>query len=178
MGIRIIAPIPGKGPIGIEVPNQNPEIVSMRSIMSSEKFRSSQYDLPFGLGKTISNESFVADLTKMPHILMAGATGQGKSVGLNAIITSLLYKKHPSQLKFVMVDPKKVELSLFSKIERHFLAKLPDVDSAIITDTRQVVRTLNSLGLEMDSRYNLLKDAQVRNIKEYNVKFVKRKLNP
>jgi len=178
MGIRIIAPIPGKGTIGIEVPNQNPEIVSMRSIMSSEKFRSSQYELPFGLGKTISNESFVADLTKMPHILMAGATGQGKSVGLNAIITSLLYKKHPSQLKFVMVDPKKVELSLFSKIERHFLAKLPDVDSAIITDTRQVVRTLNSLGLEMDSRYNLLKDAQVRNIKEYNVKFVKRKLNP
>lgn len=178
MGIRIIAPIPGKGTIGIEVPNRNPELVSMRSIISSEKFKSSHYELPFGLGKTISNEAFVADLTKMPHILMAGATGQGKSVGLNTIITSLLYKKHPAQLKFVMVDPKKVELSLFSKIERHFLAKLPDAENAIITDTRQVVRTLNSLGLEMDARYNLLKDAQVRNIKEYNTKFIKRKLNP
>lgn len=178
MGIRIIAPIPGKGTIGIEVPNRNPELVSIRSIIGSEKFSNSKYELPFGLGKTISNESFVADLTKMPHILMAGATGQGKSVGLNAIITSLLYKKHPSQLKFVMVDPKKVELSLFSKIERHFLAKLPDSENAIITDTRQVVRTLNSLGLEMDARYNLLKDAQVRNIKEYNIKFTKRSLNP
>jgi len=178
MGIRIIAPIPGKGTIGIEVPNRNPETVSMRSIISSERFRNSNFELPFALGKTISNESYVADLTKMPHILMAGATGQGKSVGLNVIIGSLLYKKHPSQLKFVMVDPKKVELSLFSKIERHFLAKLPDSENAIITDTRQVVRTLNSLGLEMDARYNLLKDAQARNIKEYNVKFINRRLNP
>lgn len=178
IGIRIIAPIPGKGTVGIEVPNLKPEIVSMRSILGSERFISSHYELPFGLGKTISNESYVADLTKMPHILMAGATGQGKSVGLNAIITSLLYCKHPAELKFVMVDPKKVELSLFSRIERHYLAKLPDSEEAIITDTRKVVRTLNSLGIEMDNRYELLKDAQVRNIKEYNDKFRNRKLNP
>jgi len=178
LGIRIIAPIPGKGTIGIEVPNQKREMVSIRSILSSEKFQRCTYELPFGLGKTISNETFIADLTKMPHILMAGATGQGKSVGLNAIIASLLYKKHPAQLKFVLVDPKKVELSLFSKIERHFLAKLPDSEEAIITDTRKVVRTLNSLGIEMDNRYELLKDAQVRNIKEYNERFVARKLNP
>ncbi|HNX43233.1 MAG TPA: DNA translocase FtsK [Bacteroidales bacterium] len=178
LGIRIIAPIPGKGTIGIEVPNQKPEIVGMKSILSSEKFTNSRYELPFGIGKTIQNEVFVADLTKMPHILMAGATGQGKSVGLNAIITSLLYKKHPSELKFVLVDPKKVELTLFSKIERHYLAKLPDSDEAIITDIRKVVRTLNSLIIEMESRYDLLKDAQVRNIKEYNAKFIARKLNP
>lgn len=177
-GIRIIAPIPGKGTVGIEVPNLKPEIVSMRSILGSERFMTSKYELPFGIGKTISNESFVADLTKMPHILMAGATGQGKSVGLNAIITSLLYCKHPSELKIVMVDPKKVELSLFSRIERHYLAKLPDSEEAIITDTRKVVRTLNSLSIEMDNRYELLKDAQVRNIKEYNDKFKSRKLNP
>ncbi|MDZ7740231.1 MAG: DNA translocase FtsK [Bacteroidota bacterium] len=178
LGIRIIAPIPGKGTIGIEVPNQNPEIVSMKSILGSERFQNTHFELPMGLGKTISNESYVVDLTKLPHILMAGATGQGKSVGLNAIITSLLYKKHPAQVKFVMVDPKKVELTLFSKIERHFLAKLPDSEEAIITDTRSVVRTLNSLNIEMDNRYDLLKDAQVRNIKEYNKKFVDRKLNP
>lgn len=178
MGIRIIAPIPGKGTIGIEVPNKNPEIVSARSILSSKRFRETSMELPLGLGKTIANESFVLDLTKLPHILMAGATGQGKSVGLNTIITSLLYKKHPSQIKFVMVDPKKVELSLFSKIERHFLAKLPNSEEAIITDTRKVVCTLNSLNIEMDNRYELLKDAQVRNISEYNRKFVARKLNP
>lgn len=178
LGIRIIAPIPGKGTIGIEVPNQNPEVVSMKSILSSERFTSSKYELPFGMGKTIQNETFVADLTRMPHILMAGATGQGKSVGLNAIIASLLYKKHPSQVKFVMIDPKKVELTLLSKIERHFLAKLPDSEEAIITETRKVVRTLNSLNLEMDMRYDLLKDAQVRNIKEYNTKFISRRLNP
>lgn len=178
LGIRIIAPIPGKGTIGIEVPNQNPDIVSMKSVLGSDKFQHSKYELPFGMGKTISNESFIADLTKMPHLLMAGATGQGKSVGLNAIITSLLYKKHPAELKFVMVDPKKVELTLYSKIERHFLAKLPDSEEAIITDTRKVVRTLNSLSIEMDNRYELLKDAQVRNLKEYNVKFKQRVLNP
>jgi S-DNA-T family DNA segregation ATPase FtsK/SpoIIIE len=178
LGIRIIAPIPGKGTIGIEVPNQNPDIVSMKSVLGSDKFQSASYELPFGMGKTVSNEVFVADLTRMPHILMAGATGQGKSVGLNAIIASLLYKKHPAELKFVMVDPKKVELTLFSKIERHFLAKLPDSEEAIITDTRKVVRTLNSLGIEMDTRYELLKDAQVRNIKEYNVKFLQRRLSP
>ncbi len=178
LGIRIIAPIPGKGTVGIEVPNQNPDIVSMKSVMGSEKFIQSRYELPFGMGKTIANEVYLADLTKMPHILMAGATGQGKSVGLNAIIASLLYKKHPAELKFVMVDPKKVELTLFSKIERHYLAKLPDSEEAIITDTRKVVRTLNSLGIEMDTRYELLKDAQVRNIKEYNNKFLDRKLNP
>ncbi len=178
MGIRIIAPIPGKGTVGIEVPNKNPTIVSMRSVLASERFQNSKYDLPLALGKTISNTSFVVDLARMPHILMAGATGQGKSVGLNAIIASLLYKKHPAELKFVLVDPKKVELTLFSRIERHFLAKLPDSEESIITDTRKVVRTLNSLGIEMDNRYELLKDAQVRNIKEYNAKFVKRKLNP
>lgn len=178
LGIRIIAPIPGKGTIGIEVPNQNPEIVSMKTVIASEKFQNSEYDLPIGLGKTISNEVFVADLAKMPHLLMAGATGQGKSVGLNAVLASLLYKKHPSQVKFVLVDPKKVELTLFKTIERHFLAKLPGEEEAIITDTRKVVNTLNSLCIEMDQRYELLKDAQVRNIREYNVKFVNRKLNP
>ncbi|NVO18092.1 MAG: DNA translocase FtsK 4TM domain-containing protein [Bacteroidetes bacterium] len=178
LGIRIIAPIPGKGTIGIEVPNQKPEIVGMKTIMGSERFSTTKFDLPFAIGKTIANEDFIADLTKMPHILMAGATGQGKSVGLNAIIASLLYKKHPAELKFVMVDPKKVELTLFSKIERHYLAKLPDSEEAIITDTRKVVRTLNSLNIEMDQRYDLLKDAQVRNIKEYNIKFIARKLNP
>jgi len=177
-GIRIIAPIPGKGTVGIEVPNLKPEIVSMRSIIGSERFTANSYELPFGIGKTIANESYVADLTRMPHILMAGATGQGKSVGLNAVITSLLYCKHPSELKFIMVDPKKVELSLFSRIERHYLAKLPDSEEAIITDTRKVVRTLNSLTIEMDNRYELLKDAQVRNIKEYNEKFRSRRLNP
>jgi S-DNA-T family DNA segregation ATPase FtsK/SpoIIIE len=177
-GIRIIAPIPGKGTIGIEVPNKNPEIVSIKSLLASERFQNSKFELPFAIGKTISNESYIADLTKMPHILMAGATGQGKSVGLNDIIASLLYKKHPSQLKFVLVDPKKVELTLFSKIERHFLAKLPDSEEAIITETRTVVKTLNSLCIEMDHRYELLKDAQVRNIKEYNAKFIARKLNP
>ena len=178
LGIRIIAPIPGKGTIGIEVPNLKPDIVSMKSIIESDAYQDSKYELPFAMGKNIANEAFIADLTKMPHILMAGATGQGKSVGLNAIITSLLYKKHPSELKFVMIDPKKVELTLFSKIERHFLAKLPDCEEAIITDTRIVVRTLNSLCIEMDNRYDLMKDAQVRNIKEYNEKFKTRKLNP
>jgi S-DNA-T family DNA segregation ATPase FtsK/SpoIIIE len=170
--------MPGKGTIGIEVPNQNPKIVSMRTILASDAFQNNSYDLPIGLGKTISNKSFVADLAKMPHLLMAGATGQGKSVGLNCILTSLVYKKHPSQLKFVLVDPKKVELTLFSKIERHFLAKLPDSEEAIITDIRKVVRTLNSLCIEMDNRYDLLKLAGVRNIKEYNAKFISRKLNP
>ena len=178
LGIRIIAPIPGKGTIGIEVPNQNPETVAMRSILASEKFQNTTMDLPIGLGKTISNETFIADLSKMPHLLMAGATGQGKSVGLNAVLVSLLYKKHPSQIKFVLVDPKKVELTLFNKIERHFLAKLPDSAEAIITDTKKVIHTLNSLCIEMDQRYDLLKDAQVRNIKEYNAKFIARKLNP
>lgn len=178
LGIRIIAPIPGKGTIGIEVPNQNPEIVSMKTVLSSGKFQDAKMDLPVVMGKTISNESFVFDLTKMPHLLMAGATGQGKSVGLNVILTSLLYKKHPSQLKFVLVDPKKVELTLFSKIERHFLAKLPDSEDPIITDNQKVITTLNSLCVEMDQRYELLKNAFVRNIKEYNQKFVSRKLNP
>jgi len=178
LGIRIIAPIPGKGTIGIEVPNQNPKIVSMRSIIESVRFQNNKFDLPIGLGKTISDESYVTDLTKMPHLLMAGATGQGKSVGLNAVLASLLYKKHPAQVKFVLIDPKKVELSLFAKIERHYLAKLPDSEEAIITDTRKVVCTLNSLCIEMDQRYDLLKDAQVRNIKEYNTKFIARKLNP
>ncbi|MEE4178466.1 MAG: DNA translocase FtsK 4TM domain-containing protein, partial [Bacteroides sp.] len=178
LGIRIIAPIPGRGTIGIEVPNSNPEIVSMRSILASEKFQNSTYELPIGLGKTIANETFIADLTKMPHLLMAGATGQGKSVGLNAILASILFKKHPAYVKFVLVDPKKVELTLFSKIERHYLAKLPDAEDAIVNDTRQVIRTLNSLTIEMDNRYDLLKDAQVRNIKEYNAKFVERRLNP
>lgn len=178
LGIRIIAPIPGKGSIGIEVPNSKPEIVPMRSVIQSKVFQDSKYELPVVIGKTISNESFAFDLAKMPHLLMAGATGQGKSVGLNAIIASLLYKKHPAELKFVMVDPKKVELTLFSKIERHYLAKLPDSEEAIITDTQSVVHTLYSLVNEMDNRYDLLKDAQVRNIKEYNVKFIARRLNP
>lgn len=178
LGIRIIAPIPGKGTIGIEVPNQTPEMVPMRNILASEKFNNSTFDLPVALGKTISNEIFIADLAKMPHLLMAGATGQGKSVGLNAVLVSLLYKKHPAQIKFVLVDPKKVELTLFNKIERHFLAKLPNSEDAIITDNTKVIHTLNSLCIEMDTRYGLLQDAQVRNIKEYNAKFVSRKLNP
>ena len=178
LGIRIIAPIPGKGTIGIEVPNKNRETVSMHSVISTEKFTRSNQELPIVLGKTVSNELFIADLAKMPHLLIAGATGQGKSVGLNVLITSLIYKRHPSQLKFVLVDPKKVELSLFNKIERHFLAKIPNSEEAIITETKKVVYTLNSLCIEMDNRYNLLKDAGCRNIKEYNQKFVKRKLNP
>ena len=178
LGIRIIAPIPGKGTIGIEVPNSSKELVGMRSLLASDKFQNSKMDLPIALGKTIENETFIADLAKMPHLLMAGATGQGKSVGLNAILVSLLYKKHPSQIKFVLVDPKKVELTLFNKIERHFLAKLPDSEEAIITDTKKVIHTLNSLCIEMDQRYNLLKNAQVRNLKEYNSKFIGRKLNP
>lgn len=178
LGIRIIAPIPGKGTIGIEVPNQNPDIVSMRSVIGSEKFQNTEFELPIALGKTISNDIFITDLAKMPHLLMAGATGQGKSVGLNAILVSLLYKKHPAQVKFVLVDPKKVELTLFKTIERHFLAKLPGDEDAIITDTKKVVNTLNSLCIEMDTRYDLLKNAQVRNIREYNAKFVARKLNP
>ncbi len=178
LGIRIIAPIPGKGTIGIEVPNLNSEIVPMRTLLASEKFQNTTMDLPIALGKTINNETFIADLAKMPHLLMAGATGQGKSVGLNAVLVSLLYKKHPSQIKFVLVDPKKVELTLFNKIERHFLAKLPDSSDAIITDTKKVVHTLNSLCIEMDQRYDLLKEAQVRNLKEYNSKFIARKLNP
>ena len=178
LGIRIIAPMPGKGTIGIEVPRKNPSMVSMRSVIASQKFQNSDMDLPVVFGKTISNEIFMADLAKMPHLLMAGATGQGKSVGINAILTSLLYKKHPSELKFVMVDPKKVELSLYSKIERHYLAKLPDGEDAIITDTHKVINTLNSLCIEMDQRYDLLKNAFCKNIKEYNSKFTERKLNP
>jgi S-DNA-T family DNA segregation ATPase FtsK/SpoIIIE len=178
LGIRIIAPIPGKGTIGIEVPNKKPTMVSMKSVISSTKFQNSEMELPIALGKTISNETFVVDLAKMPHLLMAGATGQGKSVGLNAVLTSLLYKKHPAEVKFVLVDPKKVELTLFNKIERHYLAKLPDTDDAIITDTTKVINTLNSLCIEMDMRYDLLKLAMVRNIKEYNAKFKLRKLNP
>lgn len=178
LGIRIIAPIPGKGTIGIEVPNKNRELVPARAVLGTEKFMKSDKDLPIALGKTISNEVFVADLAKMPHLLMAGATGQGKSVGLNMILASLIYKKHPSQLKFVLVDPKKVELTLFNKIERHFLAKLPGSEEAIITDTKKVIYTLNSLCIEMDNRYNLLKDAGCRNLKEYNAKFIARKLNP
>ncbi|MBJ7428783.1 MAG: DNA translocase FtsK, partial [Bacteroidia bacterium] len=178
LGIRIIAPIPGKGTIGIEVPNSNPAMVPMRSLISSAKFINSDMDLPIAFGKTISNEVFVADLAKMPHLLMAGATGQGKSVGLNAILVSLLYKKHPSQIKFVLVDPKKVELNIYKTIERHFLAKIPGDADAIITDTKLVVNTLNSLCKEMDERYDLLKDAQVRNLKEYNVKFLSRRLVP
>ncbi len=178
LGIRIIAPIPGRGTIGIEVPNQNPEVVSMKSILSSKKFMESDAELPIVLGKTISNETFMFDLVKMPHILVAGATGQGKSVGLNVIIASLLYKKHPSELKFVFVDPKKVELNLYASIERHFLAKLPDDDDAIITDIQKVKHTLASLTVEMDRRYDLLKKAHARNVKEYNEKFVKRRLNP
>lgn len=178
LGIRIIAPIPGRGTIGIEVPNQKPEIVSMRSIIGSKKFQESTAELPIALGKTISNETFMVDLTKMPHILVAGATGQGKSVGLNAIITSLLYKKHPSQLKFVLVDPKKVELNLYASLEKHFLAKMPDEEDAIITDIQKVKNTLNSVNIEMDTRYDLLKKAHVRNITEYNAKFIGRRLNP
>ncbi|MBQ9470556.1 MAG: DNA translocase FtsK, partial [Bacteroidales bacterium] len=178
LGIRIIAPIPGKGTIGIEVPNEHPEVVSMLSIIRSQKFQDCGYSLAIALGKTISNEIFILDLAKLPHLLVAGATGQGKSVGLNAIIASLLYKKHPAELKFVLVDPKKVELSLYSKLERHFLAKLPDADEAIITDTQKVVSTLNSLCIEMDQRYDLLKQAGAKSIKEYNEKFINRRLNP
>ena len=178
LGIRIIAPIPGKGTIGIEVPNKNREMVSMRSVISTEKFMKSDMALPVILGKTISNEVYITDLAKMPHLLMAGATGQGKSVGLNVMLASLIYKKHPSQLKFILIDPKKVELTIFNTLERHFLAKLPNSDEAIITDTKKVVNTLNSLCIEMDSRYDLLKDAACRNIKEYNEQFVKRRLNP
>jgi S-DNA-T family DNA segregation ATPase FtsK/SpoIIIE len=178
LGIRIIAPIPGKGTIGIEVPNKKSTIVSMYSVISSKKFQESTMELPIALGKTISNETFVVDLATMPHLLMAGATGQGKSVGLNAVLTSLLYKKHPAEVKFILVDPKKVELTLFNKIERHYLAKIPDVEDAIITDTTKVVHTLNSLCIEMDNRYDLLKAAMVRNIKEYNTKFKARRLNP
>lgn len=178
LGIRIIAPIPGKGTIGIEVPNKNSTIVSMRSVIASKKFQTSKMQLPIALGKTISNETFVVDLAKMPHMLMAGATGQGKSVGLNAVLTSLLYKKHPAEVKFILVDPKKVELTLFNKIERHYLAKLPDSEEAIITDNTKVINTLNSLCIEMDNRYELLKNAMCRNIAEYNAKFKARKLNP
>ncbi|KQC34041.1 cell division protein FtsK [Nonlabens sp. YIK11] len=178
LGIRIIAPIPGKGTIGIEVPNQNPSIVSMRSVIASPKFQNAEMALPIAFGKTISNETFVVDLAKMPHLLMAGATGQGKSVGLNAVLTSLLYSKHPAEVKFVLVDPKKVELTLFNKIERHYLAKLPDSEEAIITDNSKVINTLNSLCIEMDQRYDILKEAMCRNIKEYNAKFKARKLNP
>lgn len=178
LGIRIIAPMPGKGTIGIEVPNSQPEMVSMRSVIATEKFQHTDMDLPIAFGKTITNEVFIADLAKMPHLLVAGATGQGKSVGINAIITSLLFKRHPAELKFVLVDPKKVELSLFNTIERHFLAKLPGEEDAIITDTKKVINTLNSLCIEMDLRYDLLKNAGVRNLKEYNVKFVNRRLNP
>lgn len=178
LGIRIIAPIPGKGTIGIEVPNKNATVVSMRSVIASSKFQKAEMQLPIAFGKTISNETFVVDLAKMPHLLMAGATGQGKSVGLNAVITSLLYKKHPAEVKFILVDPKKVELTLYNKIERHYLAKLPDSEEAIITDNTKVINTLNSLCIEMDNRYELLKLAMVRNIKEYNTKFKARKLNP
>lgn len=178
LGIRIIAPIPGRGTIGIEVPNKNPNIVSMREIINSEKFKKNNYALPIGLGKTINNEAFVVDLAKMPHLLVAGATGQGKSVGLNAIITSLLYTKHPCEMKFVLVDPKKVEFTLYSVIENYYLATLPDNGDAIITDTKKVVRTLNSLCVEMDTRYDLLKAAKMRNIKEYNAKFCARELSP
>ncbi len=178
LGIRIIAPIPGKGTIGIEVPNAKPQMVSMKQVISSKRFQQADMELPVAMGRTITNENFIFDLVKMPHLLMAGATGQGKSVGLNAILTSLLYKKHPSQLKFVLVDPKKVELTLYNKIERHYLAVLPDSDEAIITDTTKVVNTLNSLCIEMDNRYELLKSAMVRNIKEYNAKFISRRLNP
>ena len=178
LGIRIIAPIPGKGTIGIEVPNKKKSIVSMKSLISSKKYIESEMELPIAIGKTISNETFIVDLTKMPHLLMAGATGQGKSVGINAILTSILYKKHPAQVKFVLVDPKKIELSIYNKIERHYLAKLPESDDAIIIDNDKVINTLNSLCMEMDNRYELLKDAMSRNIKEYNTKFISRKLNP
>ena len=178
LGIRIIAPIPGKGTIGIEVPNKSRKIVSMKSLISSKKFQDAEMELPLALGKTISNETFVVDFSRMPHLLMAGATGQGKSVGINAIITSLLYKKHPSEIKFILVDPKKVELTLFNKIERHYLAKLPASEEPIITDNKVVIKTLNSLCIEMEQRYDLLKNGLCRNIKEYNIKFKKRKLNP
>ena len=178
LGIRIIAPIPGKGTIGIEVPNQKPSIVSMRSVITSNKFQTAEMELPLAMGKNISNETFVVDLTKMPHLLMAGATGQGKSVGLNAVLTSLLYKKHPAEIKFVLVDPKKVELNIYSKIERHYLAKLPNTEEAIITDNTKVIHTLNSLCIEMDNRYELLKNGMCRNLKEYNQKYRERKLNP
>lgn len=178
LGIRIIAPIPGRGTVGIEVPNKKPEMVSMRSLVTSKAFQETRFDLPLALGRTITNEPFIVDLTKMPHLLVAGATGQGKSVGINAIITSILYKKHPAEVKFVLIDPKRVELPLYTKIERHFLAKLPDEEDAIITDTQKVIKTLNSLCIEMDNRLELLKAAQSRNIKEYNEKFVSRKLNP
>lgn len=178
LGIRIIAPIPGKGTIGIEVPNKDPQIVPMQSVIASRKFQESTYDLPVALGKTITNEIFMFDLCKMPHLLVAGATGQGKSVGLNAIITSLLYKKHPSELKFVLVDPKMVEFSIYADLERHYLAKLPDADKAVITDCTKVIMTLNSVCKEMDDRYELLTKAHVRNLKEYNAKFIARHLNP
>ena len=178
LGIRIIAPIPGKGTIGIEVPNKKKSIVSMKSLISSKKYIESEMELPIAIGKTISNETFIVDLTKMPHLLMAGATGQGKSVGINAILTSILYKKHPAQVKFVLVDPKKIELSIYNKIERHYLAKLPESEDAIIIDNDKVINTLNSLCMEMDNRYEMLKDAMTRNIKEYNAKFISRKLNP
>ena len=178
LGIRIIAPIPGKGTIGIEVPNQKPSIVSIRSVISAAKFQSAEMELPIALGKTISNETFVVDLVKMPHLLMAGATGQGKSVGLNTVLTSILYKKHPAEVKFILVDPKKVELNIYNKIERHYLAKLPDSEDAIITDNSKVINTLNSLCIEMDNRYELLKNGMCRNIKEYNKKFRERNLNP
>ena len=178
LGIRIIAPIPGKGTIGIEVPNKNKQIVSLKEVLMSDKFKRAKMDLPIGLGKTISNEVFVADLAKMPHLLIAGATGQGKSVGINVVLMSLLYKKHPSQIKFVLIDPKKVELFPYSKIENHFLAYLPGLDEPIVTDTTKVVHTLNSLIIEMETRYNLLKSAHARNIREYNDKFVARRLNP
>jgi DNA segregation ATPase FtsK/SpoIIIE, S-DNA-T family len=178
LGIRIIAPIPGKGTIGIEVPNKNKTLVSIRSVLATEKFQHTNYELPIVLGRTISNEVYLGDLTKMPHLLIAGATGQGKSVGINVILSSLIYKKHPSQLKFVLVDPKKVELTLYNKLERHFLAELPDSEEAIVTDTKKVIYTLNSLCIEMDNRYNLLKEGQCRNLKEYNDKFISRRLNP
>jgi S-DNA-T family DNA segregation ATPase FtsK/SpoIIIE len=178
LGIRIIAPIPGRGTVGIEVPNKKPEIVSMRSLITSKAFQESKFDIALALGRTITNEPYIVDLTKMPHLLVAGATGQGKSVGINAIITSILYKKHPAEVKFVLIDPKRVELPLYMKIERHFLAKLPDEEDAIITDTQKVIKTLNSLCIEMDNRLELLKAAQSRNIKEYNEKFISRKLSP
>jgi S-DNA-T family DNA segregation ATPase FtsK/SpoIIIE len=178
LGIRIIAPIPGKGTIGIEVPNVKKTVVSMKTLLTSDKFQYNNFSLPIAIGKKIDNDNFIVDLTSMPHLLMAGATGQGKSVGLNAILVSLLYKKHPSQLKFVLIDPKKVELSVYRLIEKHFLAKLPGEDEAIITDTKKVINTLNALCIEMDNRYDLLKEAGSRNIKEYNEKFIKRKLNP
>jgi S-DNA-T family DNA segregation ATPase FtsK/SpoIIIE len=178
LGIRIIAPIPGKGTIGIEVPNKNKTLVTTKNVLATDKFQNTNFDLPIVLGRTISNEVYMADLTRMPHLLIAGATGQGKSVGVNVILTSLIYKKHPSQLKFILVDPKKVELTLYNKLERHFLAELPGSEEPIITDTKQVVYTMNALCIEMDARYNLLKEAQTRNLKEYNDKFVSRKLNP